>query len=177
MLVVFLVFAGSTLFVNGVRLIQMQALGAKPDTEGRDSAVLNIFTGLMGFMMVGVILARYTTDSVMLASAAYIAVFALTYIWSGVNAWTGAGGEALGWFSLLVPFIGIPAGVKTWHGADSVFEYWMAVNWCAWSFLWFLYFLLLAKRRPIARFTGIVTAGQGILTALLPAVLSFSGAI
>ena len=37
------------------------------------------------------------------------------------------------------------------------------------------FFLLLALQRPIARFTGYVTALEGIFTAWLPAWLLFQG--
>lgn len=177
MLVVFLVFAGSTLFVNGMHLIRSNGTAAERDFDGKDAAVLNIFTGMIGLCIVVVTLAKYATDATMLPSAAYIALFALTYIWVGINAFTGANGKALGWFSFIVPFVGIPAGVNGLQKAASVFEYWMAVNWFAWSILWFLFFLLLAREIKIPRFTGYMAVAQAVGTALVPAVLSFYGAI
>lgn len=177
MLVVFLVFAGSTLFVNGMHLILSNGAAAEEDFDGKDAAILNIFTGMIGLVIVVVTLAKYTAHTTMLPSAAYIALFALTYFWVGINAFTGANGKALGWFSFLVPFFGIPAGVNGLQEAASVFEYWMAVNWFAWSVLWFLFFLLLAKEIKISRFTGFAAVAQAVGTALIPAVLSFCGSI
>lgn len=170
MLVVFLVFAGITLFVNGVRLVMDQSDKA---LSASDVAVLNLFTGILGLFIVCTNLVRGSPGE--LASAAYIGLFALTYSWLGLNAFTGANGRAFGWFSLLVPFIGVPAGIAAWTTSSSVFDTWMAINWFAWSFLWFLFFLLLARDFRILKATGILTAVQGIATALIPAILHFSG--
>nr|WP_237168561.1 AmiS/UreI family transporter [Paracoccus shandongensis] len=52
---------------------------------------------------------------------------------------------------------------------------WLGLCWICWAGLWFLYFLVLAIRRPMERATAIVTLSGGILTAWLPALAMLYG--
>lgn len=110
-------------------------------------------------------------------SAIYLGLFALTYFWVGVNAFTGSDGRALGWYSLAVACIAVPAAITNLSLAERIFDYWQVLSWLSWAVLWFLFFLLLVLNKPIARLTGMVSAVQGVLTALLPALLYFWGVI
>lgn len=177
MLQFFLVFVGIALFVNGVRICYSLCEDESKHIGGKDTAVINLFTGLAGLILIVALAFKTAETNESMAPAAYMGLFALTYLWLGINEFTGADGKALGWFSLLVPFIGIPVAIISFNEAVTPFDYWMVFNWLAWSLLWFMFFLLSAKKMAIAKITGIMTATQGIFTALLPAVLSFWGYI
>lgn len=177
MLQFYLVFVGITLFVNGVRIYNSYSTDASKHVGVKDAAVVNLFTGFMGVVLLTVMVVRSTTTGESLAPAAYSGLFVLTYIWLAINAFTGADGKAFGWFCLLVPFIGIPVAILTFLSAVTGFDYWMVFSWLAWSVLWFMFFLLLVCQLPIGRLTGVVTAAQGITTALMPALLYFWGII
>ena len=41
----------------------------------------------------------------------------------------------------------------------------LGLSWFAWAVLWFLFFLLLALDRPVAKLTGAVAIIEGIVTA------------
>ncbi len=41
--------------------------------------------------------------------------------------------------------------------------------------MWFLYFLLLVGKKPIAKFVGAVTAAEGVLTGWIPGYLLLNG--
>jgi hypothetical protein len=52
------------------------------------------------------------------------------------------------------------------------------VIWLAWSFLWTLFFMLLAlKRENLTRFTGWVTMVEAWLTCVIPAYLLLTGVL
>ena len=145
---------------------------------GQDIAVVNIFTAIIGLVLMISIIAYGQNDNYYdYSAAAYIGLFSLTYLWLGINQFTGANGAALGWFALIVPFIGIPAGLTALKHANGVFETWLAIDWFAWSALWFMFFLVLALGRNIQRATAGMTLAQSIGTALLPGILFFSGVV
>lgn len=178
MVSVFLTFAGVSLFVNGVR-IWLDSKGNESHLlEGKDVAIVNLFTGVIGGIIIALLLSQgHGVAQYDYSGAAYIGLVSLTCVWIGINQFTGVSGAAVGWFSLVVPFFALPAGILGLKSAASVFETWMALNWFAWAFLWFLFFVLLVMKRNIARFTGAMTVVQSIMTAILPAILLHAKAI
>ncbi len=177
MLMVFLVFAGICLFINGINLYYMHSNNNEKAILAKDAAIVNIFTGVLGVVVIANIIYHASQTTENYAPAAYIGLFALTYTWSGINAFTGSNGRALGWFSLLVTLIAIPAGLVELSRAHTLIEYWLGISWLAWGVLWFLSFLILVQQKPLSRLTGGLSSFQGITTALLPAILHFWGVI
>ena len=177
MLQFFLVFVGITLFVNGVSICYSYSSDEAKHIGTRDTGVVNLFTGLIGIILLAIMASRSAQTGESLAPASYMGLFVLTYVWLGINAFTGADGKAFGWFSLLVPFIGIPVGLQTFSHAITMFDYWMGFSWLAWSLLWFMFFLLLSRKMAIGKTTGVMTAIQGVVTALMPAIFNFWGVI
>ncbi|HCA17056.1 MAG: AmiS/UreI family transporter [Alcaligenes pakistanensis] len=173
----FLAFAGLCLFVNGVRLYYSEGHQAGKLVDAKDAAIVNLFTAVLGFICMSHILNPANSTVYSPLSAIYLGLFALTYFWVGVNAFTGSDGRALGWYSLVVACIAVPAAITNLSLAERIFDYWQVVSWLSWAVLWFMFFLLLVLNKPIARLTGMVSAVQGILTALLPALLYFWGVI
>ena len=172
MVSVFLTFAGISLFINGMR-IWLDTVGNPSNLlEGKDIAIVNLFTGFIGSTIVALLMAQgHGVPQYDYFGEAYIGLVSLTCVWIGINQFTGVNGTAVGWFSLVVPFFAIPAGVIGLRNSQSLFETWMALNWFAWAGLWFLFFLLFVLRCNIAKFTGAMTVAQSIMTAILPAIL------
>lgn len=56
---------------------------------------------------------------------------------------------------------------------DPVF----GVIWLMWSFLWTLFFVLLALKREIGRFTGWVTMVEAWIKCVIPAYLLLTGVL
>ena len=104
-------------------------------------------------------------------------LFTFTYFWVAINRFNGADGRGLGWFSLFVAITAVPVAVTTLASANTLWGYWFGLCWAAWAFLWFLYFLLLAQQKKILKFTGAVTAIEGVLTGWLPGYLLLEGVI
>jgi putative amide transporter protein len=142
--------------------------------QNREVAVLNIFTGFVG-VLAAVTLAvqgNQHSDLASVRGAGYILLFAFTYLWVAFNQFLNAGGHAFGWYCLFVAITAIPAGIfalSNANGNDA--SIYLGICWFAWSFLWFLFFLVLALERPIAKFTGLVTVFIGIATAWVFGIL------
>lgn len=110
------------------------------------------------------------------ALGGYILLFAFTYLWVAINQYVGLDGRGLGWYSLFVAITALPTGLLLLADTGgNPWLVWLGLDWLAWAVLWFLFFVLLALQRPIARFTGYVAAIEGILTAWPPSWLLFQG--
>lgn len=169
MIIVVLLYVGAVLFCNGIWL-----LGKIEDGE---IAAVNIFAGSVGFVagMTAMILGAIREDTGSQVFGAQVLLFAFTYFWVAYNRYSKADGRGLGWYSLFVAATAVPAAFITLGVADSPWLYWLGFSWIAWAVLWFLYWVLLALQRPIARLAGWVTLLEGIFTGWLPACLFMAG--
>ena len=136
--------------------------------QGREVAVINIFTGFVGVVIALILLIQAAVQS-NLASArggGFILLFAFTYLWVAFNQYITGSGRAFGWYCLFVAITAIPAGIYTLQTAGgNPADVWLGLNWFAWAILWALFFVLLALERPIALFVGWLTLIEGIVTA------------
>ncbi|SNR76712.1 AmiS/UreI family transporter [Haloechinothrix alba] len=161
-----LLYVGAVLFVNGIWL-----LGHIAD---REVGVINAFAGGIGLISAVTLLVHGTIeqDLASITLASYILLFAFTYLWVSINQYLGSDGRGLGWYCL---FVAITAAPTAWITLDTAsgqaWPLWLAANWAVWAVLWFLYFLLLAQRRPITRLSAYVTLFAAVTTAWLPSYL------
>jgi putative amide transporter protein len=172
------VHVGAVLFLNGIWLIGQTSEPSALKISNKKIAVINVFTGALGFLVAiyAICLGGARNDIEFVALGGYILLFAFTYLWVAINQYTEADGRALGWYSLFVALTAVPTGVVVLADADGhPWLVWLGIDWLGWAGLWFLFFLLLALQRPITRFTGFVTALEGIFSAWLPAWLLFQG--
>ncbi|MFN8456041.1 MAG: AmiS/UreI family transporter [Anaerolineae bacterium] len=162
---IMLLYVGAVLFLNGLWI-----LGQIGDKE---ISVINVFVGGAGLVLILLIVLQGGNGNYLLA--AQLLLFAFTYLWVAWNRYNGADGRGLGWFSLFVAVTAAPTALIVLSQANSVWLWWLGLSWVAWAVLWFMFFLLLALNKPIARITGWVTLLEGILTAWLPAFLLLNG--
>jgi putative amide transporter protein len=187
---VVLLYVGVVPIVNGIWLIGQArvaeaqaapagggavALESHPTfMENREVAVLNIFTGFVG-IVAAVTLAvqgNQNEDIASIRSAGYILLFAFTYVWVAFNQFLNVRGHAFGWYCLFVAITAIAAGIYTFSDANgNDASIYLGVCWFAWAVLWFMFFLLLALERPIARITGWLAILEGIGTSWVFAIL------
>lgn len=168
MLGLILLYVGAVLFVNGIWLLG--------HITPREVAIMNIFTGLVGLVVAIFAVAQQDLASIQLAG--YVLLFAFTYLWVAYNQYIDAEGSGLGWYCLFVAITAVPVSIITLTSAGGdVFLVWLGLNWAAWAVLWFLYFLLLAMKRPIQSIAAYVTIAAGIGTAWLPGFLALNGYI
>lgn len=186
---VVLLYVGAVLVVNGIWLVgQARAAeapresasasgGASASTvaeahpafmQGREVAILNIFTGFVG-IVAAITYAIYGTiheDLPSIRAAGFILLFAFTYLWVAANNFLNAGGHAFGWYCLFVAITAVPAGIYTLtDAAGNAASIYLGLSWFAWAGLWFLFWVLLALERPIAGQVGWITIAVGVATA------------
>jgi hypothetical protein len=190
---VVLLYVGVVLIVNGIWLLgqarvaeaQASPTGAGGGgavaveshptfLENREVAVINIFTGFVG-VVAAVTLAvqgNQNEDIASIRAAGYILLFAFTYIWVAFNQFLGVSGHAFGWYCLFVAITAVAAGIYTFSNADgNDASIYLGVDWFVWAVLWFLFFLLLALERPVARLAGWLAILTGIGTSWVFAIL------
>ncbi|QBI21597.1 transporter [Egibacter rhizosphaerae] len=167
MLGLVLLYVGAVLFVNGIWLLG--------HIQNREVAIINVFTGLVGLIVAIFSVAQGDLDSVQLA--AYVLLFAFTYLWVAYNQGIAADGAGLGWYCLFVAVTAVPVSILTLSAVVEVFDLWLGLNWAGWAVLWFTYFLLLALKKPLTRFAAYLTLLLSIVTAWLPGFLVLNGII
>lgn len=160
-----LLYVGIVLFVNGIML-----LGHVP---ARGAAPINLFVGALQCITPTYLIIQADGDPTAISAAAGLYLFGFTYLWVGINGITGWPGEGLGWFSLTVAVSAVGFAIHSWVVlGDRAFT----VIWLLWAVLWFTFFLLLGLRMDqIAPAVGALAAGEGILTAGVPAYLLIAG--
>lgn len=161
-----LLFVGAVLFLNGLWILGR--------VEDREIAVINLFVGGLGIVVA--VISFIQGQPATIEFGGYVLLFAFTYLWVAYNRFVKADGRGLGWFCLFVAVTAVPVGLTVLSGAGgAIWETWLGLNWLAWAVLWFLYFLLLALSRPIARLTGWVTVIEAIATGWIPGYLLMTG--
>jgi hypothetical protein len=142
--------------------------------KNREVAILNVFTGFVG-LLAAVTLAIHGNangDNAEIRAAAYIMLFAFTYLWVAYNQYADVNGHAFGWYCLFVAITAIVAGIYSFSNADgNDATIYLGFDWIAWAILWGMFFVLLALERPIARITGYVAILEGIGTSWVFALL------
>lgn len=148
--------------------------------QGREVAVINIFTGSIGVAVAILLVVLGGINGVRsnVADAAFILLFAFTYLWIAANQFLGAGSRAFGWFCFFVAVTAVPTGIYALRDAQgNVAATWLAIDWFVWAVLWFLFFLLLALERPIMRQVGWATIAVAIGTARIFGYAILQGAV
>ena len=88
--------------------------------QGREVAVLNIFTGFVGVVIAVILLVQGSSgDLASVRGGGFILLFAFTYLWVAFNQFLDAGGHAFGWYCLFVAITAIPAGIYTLQNAGG----------------------------------------------------------
>jgi len=167
MLGLVLFYVGAVLCLNGLWL-----LGRIGDNE---IAVIDIFVGGITLLASLYLAFGPGSDAGSIKAAALTLMFTFTYFWVAMNRYNGADGRGLGWFSLFVAITAVPVTIQTLSGATTTWGTWFGLCWAAWGVLWFLFFLLLVAKKPIAKLTGMVAVAEGVLTGWLPGYLLLDG--
>jgi hypothetical protein len=189
---VVLLYVGAVLVVNGIWLIGQARAAAAGEAgaaaaeahptfiQNREIAVINIFTGFVGLVTAVTLLVQgnRSGDLGSVAGGGFILLFAFTYLWVAFNQFLNAGGRAFGWYCLFVAITAVPAGIYVLKDAGSnTASIWLGLNWFAWAVLWFVFFLLLALERPIARLAGALAIIEGIATSWVLGFLVLEGVV
>jgi putative amide transporter protein len=187
---VVLLYVGAVLVVNGIWLIGQARVAAAGEAgatsseahptfiQSREISVLNVFTGFVGVVAAVTLMIQGNSDGDLgqIRGGGYILLFAFTYLWVAANNFLNAGGRAFGWYCLFVAITAIPAGIWSFANAQgNAASIYLGVCWFAWAVLWFLFFMLLALDRQVARLAGAVAVLEGIGTAWVFGILLLEG--
>lgn len=161
-----LLYVGAILFLNGTMLLGW--------IDAKSAAPLNIFVGILQVITPTYLIINADGDMTQILGASGLYLFAFTYLYVAGNLIWGLDGSGLGMFSLFVAVAAIVYSAISFNQGDPVF----GVIWLYWSYLWLLFFYLLARgREGIGRYTGAVAAIQGWTTGAIPAFLILTGRI
>jgi len=165
-----LMMIGGTLFING-----MVVLGK---VEPRGAAPYNIFTGILATLVPFYLLSKVTgidhASFNQVLGVAPMWLFALTFLWVGINAVTDAPPSGVGWYCLWVVAMAVGFSLVNFIRFDAVRE---GVIWLNWAGLWGLFWLLLAMgQERLSTFTGWAAVLMSIWTVTLQAFLNMVGA-
>lgn len=162
-----LLYVGAVLSLNGLWL-----MGHVGD---REISVINIFVG--GITLCVALYSAFGpgADAASIKGAALTLLFTFTYLWVAINRYNDADGRGLGWFSLFVAITVVPVAISTLGSAQTMWNFWFGLCWVAWAVLWFMFWLLLVRKMPIAKLTGAVALLEGIFTGWLPGYLLLDG--
>jgi putative amide transporter protein len=146
-----MLFIGMILIVN--------ALWLQGKVETKDVGYFNLFVGILA--TISVLYFGLVQNSIPLAAGGML--FAMTYLWVGVNAIRGATDQrALGYYCLLVAIVTIPYMSKAFQGGDLGW----AFSWASYGILWYMFYQLLTKGNALGGLTTAMTYFVGIEVAI-----------
>lgn len=148
--------------------------------QNREVTVLNVFTGFVGVATATTLMVQGNNDGDLasIRGGGFILLFAFTYLWVAANGFLDAGGRGFGWYCLFVAVTAVAAGIYTFKDAGgNTASIWLGIDWFAWAVLWFLFFVLLALDRPIARLAGLLAIAEGIATSWVFGFLLLQGTV
>lgn len=155
-----LFYVGAVLFINAVMLLGK--------VDGKSAAIFNIFVGALQTIIPLYLIMTAGDDIWFIFNAGGIFLFGFTYLYVGITNLANLDTRGLGWYCLWVCIAAIGYAIVNFvHFSDFKF----GIIWLLWSYLWFLFFLLLGLKKQIARFTGWVTFVLSWYTATIPAFL------
>jgi putative amide transporter protein len=162
-----LLFVGAVLLINGLGLLDL--------VDPRETAIMNIFTGVIAFL-VCIHNAFAGGSDVQIQSCAYGLLFSFTYLWVAYDNLTKQDGRGFGWFSFFVSVTAVAIAWDQYTRSTTFWTHWLTVCWAAWAALWFSYFILGVYKNPNwIRPVAFLTIIEAVLTAWLPGYLILSG--
>ena len=165
-----LLMIGGTLLLNGLAVLGV--------VEGKSIALFNIFTGLLATVTPFYLLTRVSGTDVSsldkVLSVAPMWLFALTFLWVGVNALTGHDPAGVGWYCLWVAVAAsVFAGVNLVRLAAPA----DAIIWANWALLWAMFWVLLGLgKERVGRFTGWLAVILSVWSVSLQGLMGMLGA-
>ena len=154
MLGVVLIYVGVVLILNGI--------GRLSDVDAKSSAVFNVFTGMLSFILniVAVIQGNYFAAGTGL-------LFGFTYLYIAARSIFNLDGRLYGWYCLFVAINTIPLAFIDVTVGNI---YWIFI-WLLWGLLWLTGFIELVMKKNLGKFVGYLSVFDGIFTAWIPGFL------
>lgn len=157
-----LLYVGGVLFINSLMLLGR--------IDGKSASVFNIFIGILQVFTPIYLIIKADGNMSEIMGAASIFLFGFTYLYVGLTNWFGLETSGLGWYCLWVSILALGFSCISFNTADIKF----GIIWLFWSYLWFLFYLVLAKNVDIGRYVGKVTFVMAWITCTIPAFLGLA---
>jgi hypothetical protein len=140
--------------------------------DGKSAAIFNLFVGALQVFTPLYLIITSAGDANVILNASGIFLFGFTYLYVGLTNWFDLKTTGLGWYCLWVAILALGFSyLNFFQFADVKF----GVIWLFWAYLWFLFYLLLARGVSIAHYVGKVTIVEAWITATIPGFLSLVG--
>lgn len=157
-----LLYVGGVLFINSLMLLGR--------VDGKSASVFNIFIGILQVFTPIYLIVKADGNMQEILGAASIFLFGFTYLYVGLTNWFGLETSGLGWYCLWVAILALGFSYVSFSSADVKF----GIIWLFWSYLWFLFYLVLGKNMDIGRYVGKVTFVMAWITCTIPAFLGLT---
>jgi hypothetical protein len=128
-----LLFVGAVLFLNGIMLLGK--------VDARSAAVFNLFIGALQVLTPTYLIFTSGGDPHKILTASGLYLFGFTYLYVGIGLLMGLDTTGVGYYSL---FVAVAALGYSYANFRLLHDYAFGAIWLYWSFLWFLFWLLLS---------------------------------
>ncbi|SCX23826.1 AmiS/UreI family transporter [Nitrosomonas eutropha] len=124
------------LFIGFILIVNAIWLQGKVDTK--DVGIFNLLVGILA--TIGALYFGLVQNNFPLSAGGLL--FAMTYLWVGVNAVRGAEDQrALGYYCLLVAFTTVSYAIKAFMDGDLGWTF----EWITYGILWYLFYQIMTK--------------------------------
>jgi putative amide transporter protein len=154
-----LLFSGGALFLNSLMLLGK--------AEEKSVAFFNILVGLLQVITPIYLIITSDQSNWSMFNYGAIFLFGFTYLFLGATILKGFDSSGLGWYSLWVAMMAIVYAAVFYVQEDDAVN---ALTWLMWAFLWFLFFLSSALKKPYEAYIGRVAFVQSWVTLTLPSL-------
>ena len=161
---IILLLVGAVLLHNGVCILMK--------TDGKASSTINI----MGGLIIGILYMVYIfrTGDYLLGGAGLL--FAITYVYIGLNGIFSLDVKPFGWFCLFVTITIIGEAVLAFARGSAVWStYYLTGMWILWGILWFALFIEDALSKHLGRFVPYLCLFTAFTTGLIPGFMMIAG--
>ncbi|OOE14777.1 AmiS/UreI family transporter [Fictibacillus arsenicus] len=154
-----LLFSGAALFLNSLMLLGK--------AEDKSVAFFNILVGLLQVITPIYLIITSDQSNWSMFNNGAVFLFGFTYLYLGATILKGYDWSGLGWYSLWVAMMALVYAVVFYIKENDVLN---ALIWVMWAFLWFLFYLSSALKKPYEAYIGRVAFVQSWVTLTLPSL-------
>lgn len=154
-----LLFSGGALFLNSLMLLGK--------AEEKSVAFFNILVGLLQVITPVYLIITSDQSNWSMFNNGAVFLFGFTYLYLGATILKGFDSSGLGWYSLWVAMMAIVYAIVFYVQENDMVN---ALIWAMWAFLWFLFFLSSALKKPYEAYIGRVAFVQSWVTLTLPSL-------
>jgi putative amide transporter protein len=154
-----LLFSGAALFLNSLMLLGK--------AEEKSVAFFNILVGALQVITPIYLIITSDQSNWSMFNNGAVFLFGFTYLYLGATILKGYDSSGLGWYSLWVAMMALVYAVVFYIQENDVLN---ALIWVMWAFLWFLFYLSSALKKPYEAYIGRVAFVQSWVTLTLPSL-------